>query len=248
MELKNSLEQIGMSGKMAEIYLASLELGCASTIDIAKKAGIKRTTCYDIILDLKKQGAMSETRKAKKRLFVAESPEKILKKMREKEKAFSEILPQLKSIHNIIGGKPKISFYEGKQGLIEVYNDTLNYKGQILAFASDQIFNVLGQSEVEHYWKQRRLRNIQIKGILPKTESVLNKIVKYNVRDLRTTRLIDPKKYPFSIEINIYGSQKIALVSFIEEIAVIIEGREIHNTMRSIFELIWDLLPENRMD
>ncbi|EKD46863.1 MAG: hypothetical protein ACD_67C00036G0001 [uncultured bacterium] len=29
-----------------------------------------------------------------------------------------------------------------------------------------------------------------------------------------------------------------------EEIGLIIEGAEIHNTMKLIFQLIWDLLPE----
>jgi hypothetical protein len=60
----------------------------------------------------------------------------------------------------------------------------------------------------------------------------------------RMTKVIDPKKYPFSIEINVYGHNKVALMSAKEEIGLIIEGQEIHNTMKLIFQLIWDLLPE----
>lgn len=244
MEIKNTLEQLGLTGKKADIYLAALELGSAPTTDIAKKAGIKRTTCYDIILDLKKEGLIFQTIKGKRRFFIAENPEKMLKKMKEKEKIFSEILPQLKSIYNVTGRKPKISFYEGKQGLIEMIDDTLKYKGPIYAFASEEIVQILGKQWAESYWKKRRTRNISVFGILPRTEFNLKEIVAKNIRDLRTTKLIDLKKYPFSIEIDIYANQKVALLSSKEEIGLIIEGKEIYNTMKSIFDLIWDLLPE----
>jgi hypothetical protein len=36
----------------------------------------------------------------------------------------------------------------------------------------------------------------------------------------------------------------VALISAKEEIGLIIEGSEIHKTMKLIFELIWKLLPE----
>lgn len=243
--MKETLEQLGITGKKADVYLATLELGSATTIEIAKKSGIKRTTCYDILLDLKKDGIVTESRKKNKRLFVGIDPEKILKKLKEKEKKFMDILPELKSIYNIKKGKPKISFYEGIQGLADVSNDTLNYKGPILAFAGKEIFKVMGQTWTENYWKQRRLRNIHVKAIVPKTDIIIREVVKNNIRDLRTTKLVDVDKYPFSIEIDIYGNQKVAFISYNEEVAVIIEAKEIYNTMRSIFELLWDHLPNS---
>lgn len=54
MTINKSLEQLGLVGKKADVYLASLELGSASVIEIAKKAGVKRTTCYDILFELEK--------------------------------------------------------------------------------------------------------------------------------------------------------------------------------------------------
>jgi len=54
----------------------------------------------------------------------------------------------------------------------------------------------------------------------------------------------DPQKYPFSVEINIYGHQRVALMSSKEETGIIIEGAEIYKTMKLIFELVWDNLPE----
>jgi sugar-specific transcriptional regulator TrmB len=244
MEIKPILEQLGLEGKKADVYLASLELGSASVIEIAKKAGIKRTTVYDILMDLKVAGLVSETLKGKKRLFIGENPEKIQKDLQKKESLFSEILPQLKSIHNISGVKPKIRFYEGREGLKEVYADTLNYSGELLVFASYDVINVLGMGWAKDYLSKRVKKNIYAKAIMPGNDLLLQNFISKDQEQRRSTKIIDPQKYPFSIEINIYGHQKVALMSSKEELGIIIEGAEIYKTMRLIFELLWNTLPE----
>jgi len=243
MEIKHILEQLGLKDKKADVYLAALELGSATVIEISKKAGIKRTTCYDILMDLIKMGLVSETSKGKKRLFIGEDPEKILRDLENKEKLLSGILPQLKAVYNIKGVKPKIRFYEGKEGLREVYADTLKYSGEIAAFASEDVVRTLGREWADDYLKKRVRKNIRVRVILPKTEYV-SKIVEEDRELLRTSKLIDPQKYPFSIEINIYGHKKVALMSSREEMGIIIEGDEVYKTMKLIFELLWDNLPE----
>ena len=243
MEIKHILEQLGLKDKKADVYLAALELGSATVIEISKKAGIKRTTCYDILMDLIKMGLVSETSKGKKRLFIGEDPEKILGDLENKEKLLSGILPQLKAVYNIKGVKPKIRFYEGKEGLRDVYADTLKYSGEIAAFASEDVVRTLGREWADDYLKKRVKKNIRVRVILPKTEYV-SKIVGEDRESLRTSKLIDPQKYPFSIEINIYGHKKVALMSSREETGIIIEGDEVYKTMKLIFELLWDNLPE----
>ena len=238
------MEQFGLMGKKANVYLATLELGSSTVIEIAKKASVKRTTCYDILQDLMTEGLISETNKGKKRLFVGEDPEKIQRNLKNKERLFSEILPQLQSIHNIRGAKPKIRFYEGKEGLKEVYDDTLKHNGELLAFASYDVVNVLGMDWADEYLKKRVKKNIYARAIAPSSQVLIKDFIDKDQEHRRTTKLIDHKKYPFSIEINIYGHQKVALMSSKEEMGLIIEGAEIHNTMKLIFELIWDLMPE----
>ncbi|MDD5396928.1 MAG: helix-turn-helix domain-containing protein [Candidatus Moranbacteria bacterium] len=238
------LQQFGLQGKKADVYLAALELGSSSVIEIAKKASIKRTTCYDILMDLEAEGLISETSKGKKRLFVGEDPEKIQRNLKNKERLFAEILPQLQSIHNVRGSKPKIRFYEGKEGLKEVYADTLRYKTETLGFASDDIIKTMGMEWSMEYLARRKKAGIWAKAIIPGTEFMTEKFLSKDTEQLRMTKSIDPKKYPFSIEINVYGHNKVALMSAKEEIGLIIEGQEIHNTLKLIFQLIWDLLPE----
>ena len=244
MEIRQILEQFGLQGKKADVYLAALELGSSSVIEIAKKAGIKRTTCYDILLDLMQEGLISETSKGKKRLFIGEDPEKIQRNLKNKEKLFSEILPQLQSIYNFRGSKPKIRFYEGKEGLKEVYEDTLQNNREILSFGSYDVVNVLGMDWAQDYLKKRTKKEIYVRAIVPGEQRMVKNFIEKDQDQRRMTKVIDPQKYPFSIEINIYGHQKVALMSAKEEIGLIIEGQEIYNTLKLMFQLVWDLLPE----
>lgn len=244
MEIKYFLAQFDLIGKKADVYLAVLELGSGTVIEIARKSEIKRTTVYDILLDLEKSGLIYQTTKVNKRLFVAEDPEKLKKKLEEKERVLGEMLPQLRSLYNIKGIKPKIKFYEGKEGLRQVYSDTLNYGGEILAFASEDVVKVLGMNWANDYLAKRVKRGIRARIILPKTEIIERDFNPLDQKQLRSSKLVSAKKYPFSIEINIYGHQKVALMSSREEMGIIIEGREIYNTLKLIFELLWDNLPE----
>jgi sugar-specific transcriptional regulator TrmB len=244
MEIKHFLAQFDLIGKKADVYLAVLELGSGTVIEIARKSEIKRTTVYDILLDLEKSGLIYQTTKVNKRLFVAEDPEKLKKKLEEKERILDEMLPQLRSFYNIKGIKPKIKFYEGKEGLRQVYSDTLNYGGEILAFASEDVVKVLGMNWANDYLAKRVKRGIRARIILPKTEIIERDFNPLDQKQLRSSKLVSAKKYPFSIEINIYGHQKVALMSSREEMGIIIEGKEIYNTLKLIFELLWDNLPE----
>lgn len=244
MELKAILEQIGLSNHEAGVYLASLELGSGTTIQIAKKALIKRTTCYDILLDLKNKGLIFESTKGKRRFFVAEDPEKLKKDLERKEAVFLEALPQFRSLYNISGVKPKIRFYEGVEGIKEVYMDTLSYSGGFCAFGSEDIVKIVGQEWMDTFIKRRLKKGVRVRAILPKTDYTHGMLHENDQKELRSTKLIDKSKYPFSIEIDIYGHSKISLISAKETLAVIIESSEIYQTVKLIFEALWDHLPE----
>lgn len=248
MEINKKLEQFGLEGKRADVYLACLELGSSTVIEIARKAGIKRTTCYDILLDLIEKSLISETVKGKKRFFIGEDPENIKKKLREKENLFSEILPFLRSIHNVSGTKPKIKFYEGTEGIKEVYSDPLNYSGEFLAFGSEDIIKVVGNDWMEKFIANRVKKRIPVRTILPKTDYTQEKLRERDSLHLRNTKLINKNKYPFSIEIDIYGYSKISLISAKESLGIIIESSEIHTTLKALFEILWDNLPEIKVD
>lgn len=237
MQLNEVLAQFGLDFKEDEVYLALLELGTSTVVQIAKKAGIKRTTAYDVLSGLEKKGLIGQTIKGKKRLFYSEEPEKLKKLLREKERILEEALPMLKSLYNTAGSKPKIRYYEGKEGLKEVYLDTLDYNGELLAFVTEDIIKHLGDDFAARYMKKRVKAKITVRAIGPDTEEIIE-YKKLDKEGLKKTLLVPKDKFPFTIEMNIYGN-KLAFMSFKEQMGVIVESNEIAANMRLLFELAW---------
>jgi sugar-specific transcriptional regulator TrmB len=54
--MKEKLEKLGFSSKEADVYISLLELGSAIVSDVAKKAGINRSTAYVLLESLAKKG------------------------------------------------------------------------------------------------------------------------------------------------------------------------------------------------
>lgn len=244
--LLTTLQQIGLNEKQAKIYLAALELGETTIKEIAKKAELKRTTIYDFIDEMVNLGYFKLTAEGKKKKYLAASPEELKIIIQKREALLSQIMPMLSSISNVSTSKPKVWFYNGVQGLKEVYSDSLKYSGEILAIGGEDIVNVIGLDWILNYVKRRVRKQIPVRAIIAKTELLEKEIISKSQEQLRASKIIDRNKYPFPIEINIYGHQRVFFISARDQVAVIIESAEIYQAMKSFFNLVWDSLPEVR--
>lgn len=239
--MKNLLENFDFTDKETEVYLASLSLGEATGFQIYKATNLKKPTVYYVLDELVKRNLITQTKKGAKKYYLPADPQKIQEILRTKLESFETVLPQLSAIYNIKGVSPKLRFYEGKEGLKAVYADTLNYQGEILAFASEGIFFFLGKDFLQDYLKKRVKKGISVRGIIPTTRILKRRYVEKNIKHLRKTKLISAKKYNFPIEINIYAN-KVAFMSFRDELGLIVESDEISTMMKMIFEYFWETL------
>jgi sugar-specific transcriptional regulator TrmB len=241
--LNKELEKFGLNKKEARIYLASLELGETTIQRIAKKSGVKRTTVYDIINSLKDKGLISELTKNKKTFYYAEDPRKLKTIMEEKNNILEKIMPELLSITNLIDKKPKIKFFEGENGIKAIYKDTLNYPNQeLLGWGSEDAVTSFDKKFLFDYYLPKRVeKKIWVRGIAPESKWT-KEFQKSDQKYLRKTKLIPSNKFPFEIEINLYGKNKIGIMSFKEGFGLIIESQKIFTTLKSIFEMNWNSL------
>ena len=237
------LVALGFSLNRAAVYASLLELGRGTVSEIARKAGINRTTGYDILDNLVADGLASVSGKEPKQEYVAETPEKIRNLLEQKMetdkaalKSFENFLPELKSLHNV-AGRPRIRFYEGKEGLIDVYEDTLTAREPIRAYATvDDMHNAL-PDYFPRYYERRAEKGIAIRAIIPATETGTER-ARLDKEELRETALIPPNKYYFSPEINIYDD-KVMIASWREKLGIIIQSAEIADAIKKIYELAW---------
>jgi len=245
--LEKTLKDLGFSDKKSAIYLALLELGEASIIEIARKSDIKRTTVYNILPKLTADGLDKKGVKSKKTIFYVDDPRKIKTELEEKLHKANTLLPELLAIQNILPNKPKITFYEGLGGMKDLYRDTLNSLSPgdtLLSFTGLTDFkHLMPQDFADWYIAERAHKKIRIKVIASDSETA--RAWKSAAQaELREIKIITDQKIKFDADTEIYG-HKIALISYKENfMGVIIESVEISQMQRMSFELMWNLLKD----
>jgi len=163
------LKKLGLKEKEVKVYLAGLELGPNPIKNIAEKVKIPRPTVYEIVKKLEEKGLFVETKKGKKRVFVAQSPSQILRFLRikkreieEKEREFTRIVSILEAKYS--REKEGIRIFQGKEGkraIIEILS--LSPTSEILIVNPE--LNPISQRERKKIYQsiKKRLGQIKVK-------------------------------------------------------------------------------------
>lgn len=240
------LQKFDLHPKEARVYLALLELGePVAVTTIAKRAQINRTTTYDILTALREKNLVVYYTHKTIQYYSAEKPEKLVSHLKQQSRRFSEmaeeaeeLLPELKSIHNAIPGKPRVQFFEGEKGLLHVYEDTLTSSEEIRAYASDQANQEAVPGYFPRYYKRRAEKGIPIRGIFPDTPKDRERHA-LDKQELRTSLIVPKSVMDFTPEINFYDN-KIMIADWKEKIGIIIESEEIAKVFKQSFDLAWE--------
>ena len=241
--LRGSLISLGIPEKEAAVYIALLQLGRANVSQIARRANVNRSTAYVLLDSLISQGLARISGKEPKQEYAAESPENLSVLFKSKADAAEEkmrraraLAPELKSIQKL-EDRPQVKFYEGLDGLKQVYEDTLTAKEPILAYASVDDMHATLKDYFPRYYERRAKKGIFIWTILPRTELGLERAA-HNKEEARETAFVPSETFRFHPEINIYDD-KVMIASWREKLGIIIESAEIADAMKKIFKLAW---------
>lgn len=242
--ISSTLQTAGLSKKEAIIYLSLLELGEANIAQIVKKAVIKRSTVYETLELLKQRGLVSQGRLKKKTVFYAENPKKISESLESKKRAVEEAMPELLSLMNLLDKKPKIKYFDGIAGVKEVFEDTLQYPDQeILTLFPYPYINLGKDYFQDHYLPERVKLKIWSRAIVPDTTSNREFATYLRETAITTTKFVADDAFKiFDIEIKIYGDNKVGIISYKEDLGLIIESKKIYDGLKAMFETMWNLL------
>jgi sugar-specific transcriptional regulator TrmB len=247
--LKKDLEYLGLSEKEALIYVAALELGKAPVQKIAQKAGVNRATTYVIIEALSKKGLISNYTEGKKQFFCAEAPEKLSLLFREevmeiqrRQEYLDKILPELKSLNASAKSKPVVRYYEGKAGLramSEEFFITDHNEPAKMIYSHDLLSDVFSDDERISMLNRRKEKGIQVESIINYSgEKKLNTDAEYQI--------VSSDKFPFSSDIAFFGDKIRIATQKGDLVGIIIENKEIAQTFKSLFNLAWKYLKDNK--
>ena len=235
---KKLLKTLGFTDSEAVIYLASIELGPAPVQDLAKQANVSRVTTYAVIESLSERGLMSSVEKGKKKLFVAESPERLVSFVHGRVQEMSATLKEVESTLGELrllqkGEKPVVKLFEGKEALKAILDDVVASKAKhIDEFGNlDEIIRYNSRLELMPYYKQLDANKTHTRGYYLAKEQEMKP-----GRTSHSTEVLDPSKFSFGGDIFVYGS-KVALSTFRgKQISILIESQDIADTVRAMFD------------
>ncbi len=244
MQLLEILTEFGLNKKEAAVYLAALELGESSMLELSQKSKIKRSTVYEVIGKLAEGGFVTTAIKEKKRQIIATTPKDLLKMSQQKEGLLKNALPQLESIYNLSPVKPKVRYYEGRIGVESVLRETLECKEKIVYYllpkksfferASEDLADWLAQGRVK--------KKIRTKAIMKRGEKVKWKYgsPKWDKKILRESRFA-PQGFSFNTTMAIYDDKVVMITSKKEDVAVVIESPDYAETMKTFYKALWQV-------
>lgn len=246
MEITQILKDLGLVDKEPDVLLALLKTeGVQPASVIAKKAKLNRTTVYKILIKLSKMGLVTKTIKHEITAFFVEEPDKrleaLLERRRQSLKKLSgdlfKILPEIKNLKRHELSMPKMRVYDGFEGVIRAFEDTVVEENVIYCFENIAKMPAPIKEYMETTFVPNRMEIKNFAYVLSPESPAGRKAQKDDKKYHREARFA-----PIQLEtgVNIYGD-KISFFSYDPDdmFGVIVESKKFANTLREIFEFCW---------
>jgi sugar-specific transcriptional regulator TrmB len=255
MKYIDELTTIGMTKDQASVYETLLSSLVLPVRIIAQKSGISRELTYVVLDQLIEKGFIEKIDgETKVALYRALHPETIHSLVSTKKRkadeallAYEQILSEMSSEFNAVRNRPHVKFFEGLNGLTEIYKDIIASTKTIYVFRSIYDYNHeairLAVSDQITKQSEAGIRSYVISPKLPHMSEVL---YKHNLKRNITRKIIPVEKFSLPAQIVIYGN-KVGITSFRKEVSTtIIENADISETFLKLFQYVWDSIEESR--
>lgn len=235
-DIKPILHTLGLLDSEIKTYLAALDLGPSTAIDLTKSAHLSRQAVYLAIESLTERGIMSSIDQGKKKYYTAEHPSKLLAYARRREAEMKEYIGDLeRSIPELelqmAGERPVVRVYEGKEGVRAIIEDMKMGGAKVYEEITDldAMNKAVPAADLEPLRQTLQKAGIMVHGLYEG---------KVGITNVKSKRYALPKSdHPFRANITVYGN-KIALVTFHGKMnSIIIESAELAGAIHRLFGL-----------
>ena len=238
------LAQAGLNPTQAKAYLVLIAAGSLTPPELASKAQLARTNAYEVLKQLADLGLATKTGSAAKTTYRPANPvalEKLMETQRnqviEQENRLRSLMPQLMSYFYTYSEQPGVRFFQGKDGLVKVYEDILRTRQPLCIIRTPAERLTFGKPIVQHFIKERIKLGITAEAITPYRPNA-NKDPQVDAAQLFSRTFLPETDYDEPVEVDIYGD-KVAILSFGQELTgIIIESPQIAQAMRQLFRIL----------
>jgi sugar-specific transcriptional regulator TrmB len=246
MNLGERLARLGLAGKRGDVYLSLLQTGAATATQVARSTRIKRPTVYDILTELSRMNLVAEGTVGKRRVFTAESPQRLREFHERQQQHLDSALPELQALFDQGPHRPRVRFYEGVEGIRFVSEDILTVQSkEYFWFGSMlEIVAVTGREYQEDWVRRRIAKGIWSNAIRVREKEPAYDFLKSGERNLRRLRFLPRPIVEDVAGLYIYDN-KIAVTSALKEsYGLIIESRELAALLRGLWRTLWEVAQE----
>ncbi len=242
-----ALEKIGMSPGEIKVYLALSKLGESTVTPIVYESRVSKSKIYDILERLIDKGLAGYVVKNNIKYFVASDPHAILEYVERKEnelsnakKSVERILPGLLMSREDTQNKRLVEVYEGFLGMKTVREelmDSFRRGDTLLVLGAPKAANDKWEGWLLDFHRKRVRKGVSMRIIYNADALEYGKVrsrmklttVRYFSNDLVSPNWIDI--FPNSVMFGIVSPKPLAFV---------IRNREIADSFRSYFEVMWN--------
>lgn len=237
-KVEDIIKKIGLNENEVKIYLALLKYGQSVISDISRHSGVKRGTVYQYIDDLTARNIVRKTVKGKRILYYPEDPKKLLKILDHTRRAFNEIFPELNAMYATTSSKPAVRYYEGKDGLRAVYREmTKTSKTLWSMFSADRYFQIFSEKDSNDFVDNIYHSGGQLRDLVQNSKLGVQYVKEKWGGKTAVSKLL-PKDFNFSVDLLIAGDT-IAMISFDNLVAIVIENKGIAELQSNFLKFIW---------
>lgn len=247
-EITQFLERYGLSEKEMNVYLACLQLGEASVLTLSKRALIKRPTTYLILDELMRKGLVDSYKTKKGLVYRALHPKKIGTQLKNLEKDFESILPEMMGMYHNAEDKPIISVYEDYsvytrlaeevRAFVETGKEAL-YFGNSEDFYEDKTTARKWFQTMKH--KRAKCREI-ICGSGKTQKEYIAEVQKLENPNYQA-KLFANNTYTVVTEFGVWGDKVVFYSGAGKDLyMIVVESKKLADMQRAIFEQIWQTL------
>lgn len=240
MELREVLEEFGLTTKEAEIYLILIKSGPCTVAELSKKTNILRQSVYDILDKMMSRGIIGQSISNNTKVFEAVDAKVLFQILENKKKLFAESLPEFAQL--ALGSKSMLNVqtFIGYKGLKSIWDDML-VVGKDTFFIID--YDVFGRLFKELFIQNFIAKRIE-KGFYhnviftsKSTPKIYEKSEPERLRRVRHLKNIEG----FRSTIFFYGDKMGFFTTGEQPAAILIENKEIVASIRGVYKILWDV-------
>jgi sugar-specific transcriptional regulator TrmB len=244
------LTSLGLSDTERQLYLIGLDLTEATVSDLIRKTTINRTTAYHALGTLQQKGLATEVKVQGKLVYSMAEPQKLSTLLDRQKVEIDNQKLELESITHLfplpsVGPTETTSVekFEGLEGVKEAVEKALYSKErhwEIIA-PRNNFFSQVDKSYADYFMDRRKSRGIHARTLWEKPLGPLPSLGLNDLLIRKPRYLPESFRNRFKSVIIIFDNKALFITSAEKEAAILVESEEITETLKVLFEALWQL-------